>query len=219
MTELPSIGDPVVLRDAADLHYSSRVEDLLDGVIVVARPADLRAAIVYDSGYELDLIWTLATGIHVLPTRLGATSVDGVVRLWHLEITGRTWTEQRRDYVRVPLTGSVRIDPDENVPETAPRLLSGPLVGTFIDLSEVAAQVVVTLDPDVPPIRERTAVRCRFSLSAHDYDLRGSVIIVRPGAAIREQRLVVRFDISPTVGDALRKEVFALQLGMRRSNG
>lgn len=215
MIEIPSIGDPVVLRDEAGLHYASRVEDIGDETIVVARPADLRAALVYDIGLALELIWTVDTGIHVLPTELAATSVDRNIRLWHLAITGDGWAEQRRDYVRVPASGRIVIAPDGSGDDTDGE---EAIVGTLVDLSEVAVLVTVPVPPGDHTIRVGTAVRCRFALGVNEYDLRGTIIIVRATSTPRESRLVIRFLESRVTADALRKEIFAIQIARRRQS-
>lgn len=211
MIELPSIGTLVTLRDEAQLEYHSRVEDITDEAVVVARPADLRATLVYDPGLTLDLIWTLDSGIHVVPTELAGNSVDRNIRLWHLAVTGDGWTEQRRDYVRVPVSGRVVIngdDPDEQ---------AEAITGTLVDLSEVAMLASVPVTVDTPEIRIGTPVRCQFRLGVNDFDLRGTIIITRGNSVQRESRVVVRFRESRSTADALRKEVFAIQLARRRA--
>ena len=215
----PSIGDPVVLRDADGLVYSSRVEDVDDDMIAVARPADLRAALEYPEGMELELVWTLSTGIHVLPVELAGTSVDNHIRLWHLAVTGDGWSEQRRDYVRVPVVGRIALEPVDD--ETEPGLGAAvdadrTLHGQLVDLSEVATQCAMPVATDDPRIAVGTPVRCEFGVNGQSFDIRGTVAIVRIGASARDTRVVVRFDGSRAVADALRKQVFAIQIAMRR---
>jgi hypothetical protein len=208
MSDVPQIGDPIALRDSAGLIYGSRVEGIDDDEITVARPADLRAALVYDVGLELELVWTEATGIHVLPTELTGTAVDNHIRLWNLTVTGDAWTEQRRDYVRVPLAGRILLTPAEAPAE--------PIEATFVDLSEVAAQCSVDVPQDDPRIAEGRNVACRFAIDGDDFDVEGTIIIVRPGATARESRIVVRFAQSRAASDALRKHVFRIQIAIRR---
>lgn len=211
MSPAPQIGEPIALRDAGGLVYASRVEGIDDDEIAVARPADLRAALVYDIGLELDVIWTESTGIHVLPTQLTGTAVDNHIRLWKLTMTGEAWTEQRRNYVRVPLSGRVVLTPTQ--------LLEGagePIEATFIDLSEVAMQCGVALPRDDPRIAVGQNVVCRFTIAGEDFDVNGTVTIVRPGASARGSRIVVQFGPSRSASDALRKHVFRIQIAIRR---
>lgn len=212
MNRVPQIGDPIALRDAAGLVYASRVEGVDDGEIAVARPADLRAALVYDIGLALDLIWTEPSGIHVLPTQLSSTAVDNHIRLWKLTLTGEPWTEQRRNYVRVPLSGRVALTPTQPPQDGA----GEPIEATFIDLSEVAMQCGVDLPRDDPRIAVGRELACRFTIVDQDFDVAGAVIIVRAGAAARESRIVVQFEPSRAAADALRKQVFRIQIATRR---
>lgn len=219
MTSLPPIGAPVALRDADGGVYPSRMEGHDDGVITVARPSGLLASVTYRDGMSFDLTWTMATGVYVLPVILVGASTDGLVRLWHLESDGEVWAQQRRDYVRVPLAGLIRMTPilDEvrpGVPSPA-----GPDVefeGGLVDVSEVAAQCAVHLGPDDPRIAVGTQLQCRFSIADDDFDIVGVVAILRAGASASESRIVVRFGHSEAAASALRRHVFRVQLEMRR---
>lgn len=221
MNDLPRLGDPVALRDAGGLLYASRIEGIDDDEISVARPDDLRAALEYDLGMELEVVWTEASGIHVVPTTLAGMSTDNRVRLWQLTVTGDGWTEQRRDYVRVPLSGRIVLDGaagsagassspgDTEAPD-------GPIEATFVDLSEVAAQVRVELAPTDGRIAIGRAVSCRFAVGGDDFVVDGTIIISRAGTTAHESRLVVRFSPSRAASDALRKHVFRIQVERRR---
>lgn len=214
MGRLPSIGTPVILRDSAENEYLSRLEGFDETTAIVASPTETYPGIVYDLGLELDVAWTHESGIHVVPSRLVASSMERAVRLWHLELVGESHTEQRRDYVRVPLTGSVTIEP---VPTVDGGGLAGvQLAGAFIDLSEVALQAAVAVPDGWETIQPPVDVRCHFELGSNTYDLTGTIIIVRPGSSRKELRVVVRLDSSRAISDALRKEVFALQLARRK---
>lgn len=225
--DLPGIGDPIALRDPAGFYYASRVEGIDDDAITVARPADLKAGIVYDSGLALDLVWTQATGVHVLPTELAATSVERQVRLWHLDVVGDSYTEQRRDYVRVPVSGPIRV-------AVAPRLAGeaeSPSVedgaseglpadgiavdGTLVDVSEVATQCVLPVGLDDAFFTVGRRVRCQFGLGSADFDVAGRIVIRRPSDGIRQSRAVVRFD-DGSAADSIRREVFRIQVELRR---
>lgn len=226
MTTLPPLGGPVTLRDAGGFVYASRVEDVDESTVTVGRPADLRAALEYDLGLELAAIWTMPSGIHVLPTRLTSTSVDRYIRLWHLAITGAAWSEQRRDYVRVPLTGRIMLSKPRAVPASSDLAGLGPassgpgpeapIEGAFLDLSEVAALCSVPLDMRDPAISIGSTLRCQFMIIQDEFDIDAEVVVLRPGPAMREARVVLRFDASAAAADVLRKHVFRIQLEMRR---
>lgn len=224
MNDRPSIGEPVVLRDGDGLVYSSRVEDVGDDAIAIARPADLRAAIEYVDGMEFELVWTLASGIHVLPVVLDGSSVDNRIRLWHLAVAGEGWTEQRRDYVRVPASGRIVIeadDPDADL-STDDAAAADPawrIDGHLVDLSEVAAQCTLPVATDDERIRAGSAIRCRFGVNGVEFDLRGTIAVVRSGTGAKDTRVVILFTATRATSDALRKQVFAVQVAMRRDRG
>jgi hypothetical protein len=208
VTRAPRLGDPIELRDVRGEVYASRVEGLDDGRITAAEPLDLPAAGVDDRTGEWDVVWTEDTGVHCVPTRLDATSVDHHVRLWHLRVIGEGWTEQRRDYVRVPWSGRIVITPDGDVGD--------PYTATFVDLSEVAAQCLVELPRDDPRVAVGLAVSCAFAIADDDFVVDGGIIVVRPGGTSRQCRVVVKFAASRAQSDALRKNVFRIQLARRR---
>lgn len=217
MSHVPRLGDPVALRDPAGVLYASRIEGVDDDGISVARPADLRAALSYDIGLELELVWTEASGVHVLPTQLAAASVDNHVRLWHLTVTGEGWSEQRRDYVRVPLSGRIVITAAPGAGASGGTAEPPePIEASFLDLSEVAAQCGVGAARDDPRIAIGRAVTCQFAIEGDDFQIDGTIIIVRPGATARESHVVVRFAPSRAASDALRKHVFRIQVARRR---
>ncbi|MEO7127186.1 MAG: PilZ domain-containing protein [Nakamurella sp.] len=230
MSDQPEIGDPVTLRDSVGLLYVSRVEGIDDGTIAVARPADLRAALEYDIGMELEVVWTEGSGIHVLPTELAETSVERNIRLWHLSITGDGWTEQRRDYVRVPLTGKITITPADATVTAGPDARSdsengegnnagenGDVIeGRLIDFSEVAAQCSVNIGPHDRRLAVGRALRCEFTVGIEGFNIAAKIVIVRPGSTSHDSRVVLEFEHSRIASDALRKQVFQIQIGMRR---
>lgn len=225
MTSLPPIGAPIALHDEDGGLYPSRMEGNDDDALTVARPSGLFASVSYRDGMHFDLSWTMDTGIYVLPVVLVGTSTDGVVRLWHLEPTGEVWTQQRRDYVRVPLVGLIRmtpivdeVRPDSRTPAGLPEGadLDTEFEGGFVDLSEVAAQCSVHLSMRDPRIAVGTQLRCRFAIAGDDFDIVGAVAILRAGATPNESRIVVRFDHSEVAASALRRHVFRVQLEMRR---
>lgn len=228
MSDLPQIGDPVTLRDLRGFHYASRVEGMAEKSISVARPADLRASLEYDVGIELDLVWTEGSGIHVLPTELAGTSVEKRIRLWHLTVAGGGWTEQRRDYVRVPMAGRIVITTtDADGPASSRASIGddvgdcfgddvGAIEGRFIDLSEIAAQCFVDLPRDDSRLAVGRAMRCTFTVDREVFEIAAQIVIVRPGSTSRESRIVMLFEPSRTESDALRKQVFKIQVAMRR---
>lgn len=221
MTSLPSIGAPVSLRDADGGAYPSRLEGYDDAVITVARPSGLLASVAYQDGMSFDLTWTMETGVYVLPVTLVGTSTDGLVRLWHLEANGDIWAQQRRDYVRVPLSGLIRmtprpVDARPTTPSAEGVDTCSPFEGGLLDVSEVAARCVVPLGVDDPRATVGMRLQCRFTIGDDDFDIIGVVVIVRAGDSSNESRIVVRFEHSEAAASALRRHVFRIQLELRR---
>jgi len=109
MVDLPDVGDPVAIRDEQGRTYRSRVEDIDADIITVAQPVDLPVLEPFVEGDELLLTWTRAEGVAVLAAHLAATRTERTIRLWDLLPTGQSWTEQRREHVRVPAGGVVTV--------------------------------------------------------------------------------------------------------------
>lgn len=240
-TNIPRIGQPVVLRAPDGLSYASRVEDVDDNAVTAARPTNLRATIEYVEGLEFELVWTLPSGIHVLPVELAGERTEKQIRLWDLTITGDGWTEQRRDYVRVAVAGRITLTPltaldsgdlGSDNPDSdnldSDNLDPGfhnsgsnyaqpePIAGELVDISEVATQCRVPVPADDDRISIGTRLQCEFILNGTEFRHYGDIVVARPATSARQAIVVVKFDISKQAEDALRKEVFAAQLANRR---
>jgi c-di-GMP-binding flagellar brake protein YcgR len=213
MIELPEVGAPLVLREPDGGSYRSRLQDIDGDLLVVDLPADLPATQLFDEGAQFELTWTMATGVHVMPVELAGSRTERLLRLWELAIAGEPWTEQRRAHVRVPVTGAVTLAVAPETDAEAPE----PITGLLVDISEAAAQCQVSALSDDPRLAGDTAVTVRFTLRDEQFELPGVIYSSRaatqPGRAVA----VVQFHHSERQADALRKQVFAVQLEARRS--
>lgn len=224
---IPPIGEPVTVRDDDGIHYRSRVEDADGDNIVLARPTDLAAGVAYEEGMTFDLTWHRDSGIHVLPVELVDSYTEGTMRLWAFIVTGDGWTEQRRDYVRVPVSGRVVLTPEEDPDEVTQSDSAtpessdddaAPIEGQLIDVSEVAMQCSVVLPDSDPRVATGKVLNLRFAIGDDDFDIMGSVRIVRTLATTRDTRLVIQFAESEVISDAIRQHVFRIQLALRRQS-
>jgi len=210
----PNLNDPVVLRDHADREYRSRVEDLGDDLLVVARPHDLPADEPFDSGTELSVAWADADGgVKVLPTRILSAHTEGTLRLWSLVVTGPASAQQRRRFVRVPATGLVALRPADD--EKADLVK-----GNLIDVSEGAVRCTVGAGAADRFLTGDNQVVAEFRFGASDFAIPGRVEFLRPTAHPAQfEELVVVFDEPVADADALRKQVFAQQVRTLRARG
>jgi c-di-GMP-binding flagellar brake protein YcgR len=213
----PDINDPVVLRDHADREYRSRVEDLGEGLLVVARPHGLPADEPFDSGTELSVAWADARGgVTVLPTRILTAYAEGTLQLWSLIVTGPASVDQRRRFVRVTATGPVVLRPgaDDDTDET------DAVTGSLLDVSEGGVRCAVRAGAADAFLAGDSAVVAEFRLGAADFAVPGRVEFLRPTTHPTEvEELVVVFDEPVADADALRKQVFAQELRTLRTRG
>lgn len=199
----PDVNDPIVLRDHADREYPSRVEDLGEGLLVVARPHDLPADEEFGRGTDLNVVWADDDGVvTLLPTRLMAAHAEGPLPLWSLAVTGPAVREQRRRFVRVAASGPVtfRSPTDQNK----------AVIGTLVDVSEGAVRCTVGAGAADGFMGAENEVIAEFRFGTADFAAPGRVEFLRPTKHPAElEELVVIFD--EKVADALRKQVFAQQ--------
>lgn len=227
MVELPEVGDPVAIRDEDGRTYRSRVEDIDADVITVAQPVDLPVLEPFVEGDELLLTWTRAEGVAVLAAHLAATRTERTIRLWDLLPTGQAWTEQRREHVRVPVGGAVTVqvvaETDRTDGEDAAKDSDGdpeppqPLKGQLVDISEAALRCALTPGQGDEALVEGIAVITRFAVRDGEFEIPGVIYRRQEGERPEPTRLIIRFEHSERVADALRKQVFAVQLELRRS--
>jgi hypothetical protein len=210
----PNVNDPVVLRDHADREYRSRVEDLGDGLLVVAQPYDLPADEAFDTGTELSVTWAdSGGGLTVLPTRLLAAHAEGTLRLWSLVVTGPAFTEQRRRFVRAAAAGHVAL-------RSAGSNETDAVTGSLIDVSEGAVRCAVGAGAADGFLAGRNEVIAEFRFGTVDFAVPGRVDFLRPTAHPAEfEELVVVFDEPVADADALRKQIFAQQVRTLRARG
>lgn len=207
----PNVNDPVVLRDHADREYPSRVEDLGEGLLVVARPLDLPADEAFGRGTPMSVVWADDDGlVTLLPTRIMATHAEGTLPLWSLAVTGPAVREQRRRFVRVAASGPVTFRSADDETKV--------VTGSLVDVSEGAVRCTVGAGAADGFLAGSNEVIAEFRFGKVDFAAPGRVEFLRPTKHPAEfEELVVLFD--EQVADALRKQVFAQQTKTLRTRG
>lgn len=214
MEQRPKVYDPVVLRDQAGRQYASRVENLGEGLVVVAHPPALADEEAFLNGTELGVAWAESDDVvTVLPTQILATHAEGALQLWSLVVTGPAVMEQRRQVERVDATGPVVLrSPGGN--ETA------AVTGSLIDISEKAVRCSVATGSADAFLSDRNEVIAEFSVGTANFSVPGRVEFARATKhPTRFEELVVLFDEPVADVDALRKHIFAQEVRAPRAPG
>jgi c-di-GMP-binding flagellar brake protein YcgR len=205
----PGIDDLVVLRDAADREYATRVDDLGQGLVVVVRPHDLPAGEAFGNGTALTVSWADENGdITLLPTKILAAHGDDSVPLWSLVVTGPAEMAQRRRFERVEVEGEVVLRPVDGGEDDA-------VPGNLVDVSEGALRCAVETGTADRFLGAQNAVVAEFSLGTADFAVPGRVEFIRATKRPTEvEDLVVLFD--EPVADAVRLRKQLLAEGVRK---
>lgn len=215
MTVLPSMHELVTLRDKDQRQFRTRIEGVDDNALTVARPRDLPAEHEFILGADLQVAWNRPNGVEVVPARITEISREESLGLWHLEVTGEGWREQRRAFVRVPITGKVRMSwaavrPDET--EATPLEANA----TMSDVSEAGLRCQLAARP-LPGLEQNDVrVTVDFDVDQNPFHLSGSVLHIRPHAKLTAVlEVVVLFSQAGRQADTLRKLVYERQLSDR----
>lgn len=207
MEQRLKVNDPVVLRDSAGRQYASRVENLGEGLVVVAQPAALPDEEAFLNGTELSVAWAESDDVvTVLPTRILATHGEGASRAWSLIVTGPALVEQRRRVERVAATGPVVLR-SSGGSETA------AVTGSLVDISEKAVRCYVRAGSADGFLSDRNEVVAEFRVGTENFAVPGRVEFVRATKHPTQfEELVVLFDEPVADVDALRKHLFAQEV-------
>jgi c-di-GMP-binding flagellar brake protein YcgR len=200
----PEVHDPVVLRDQAGGQHASHVENVGEGLVVVAQPPALAEDDAFARGTELSVAWADSEdAVIVLPTKILAIHGEAELRLWSLAVTGPAVMEQRRRVERVEATGPVVL--------RAPGGKKAAAVNaSLVDISETAARCSVATGSADAFLSDRNDVIAEFSVGNEDFLVPGRVEFARATKHPTQfEELVVLFDEPVADVDALRKQIFA----------
>jgi hypothetical protein len=177
MTDVPSDGTAVVLRNQQGSAYRSQVVRSQPGMLFLQPPADLPATGAALPGTRLLVTWPNSNSLWVLPVMLLGTSPTDQAGLLPAQIQGTAWREERRQYARANLDATVAIvyDGGQGQPIEA--------AGELIDLSEAALRGVVP--PEHQALcRPRLPVLARVLMPGDCFEMAGYVLLGKPAARL-----------------------------------
>ena len=177
MTDVPSDGTAVVLRDQQGRAYRSQVVRAQPGMLFLQLPTDLPATGAAAPGTRLLVTWPNSNSLWVLPVMLLGTSPTDAAGLLPAQIQGSAWREERRQYARAVLDATVTIvyDGGQGQPTEA--------AGELIDLSEAALRAVVP--PEHQALcRPRLPVLAQVTMPGDGFEMAGYVLLGKPAARL-----------------------------------
>ena len=205
--QLPQVHDPVILRDPADRQYASRVENLGEGLVVVAQPTGLSEDQGFGQGTEVSVVWAEGVDVvAVLPTRILMAHTQGPLKLWSLAVIGSASLEQRRRAERVAANGAVTLRAPKGV-------ATAPVPGKLVDISERALRCTVRAGSADGFLGSHNQVITEFGLGTTGFAIPGRVEFARATKQPTQwEDLVVLFDQPVAKADTLRKHLFTQEL-------
>jgi hypothetical protein len=212
VTTTPQVHCLVTLTDLQGRQFRSRIEDVGDGTLVLARPLDLPVEHDFGIGAPVLLSWPDRTGIVTANTELVESQLPGRLGLWLVRVLEPYRIQQRRQFVRVPVHGQALV----NFPDAESGTLGGaPLTARLMHVSEAALRCALPQD-DADGISLQDQAVVEFSFGASRFHLDAHVLKLEPAA--REKavvELVLAFQIDENEAATLRRLVFAEQLRLR----
>ncbi|HJQ02974.1 MAG TPA: PilZ domain-containing protein [Jatrophihabitans sp.] len=211
MSTTPRVNCLVTLTDELGRQFRSRIEDMGDETLVLARPLDLPVEHAFGVGAPVSLSWPDRAGVVTVDTELVESQLPGRLGCWLVRVLGPYRVQQRRQFVRVPVAGVAQLrflDADSGRPQD-------PVTARLIRLSEAAVRCVVSLD-DATGISLEDLLVVSFTMGSSRFALDASVLKLEP--ATRDKavvELVLAFRIEENQAAALRRLVFAEQLRLR----
>lgn len=207
----PQVHCLVTLTDQLGRQYRSRIEDVGDGLLVLARPLDLPVEHEFGVGAPVLVSWSDPAGIVEADTELLDSQLPGRLGCWLVRELGPYRIQQRRQFVRVPVPGLARI----SVLAARSGQPGPPLTARLVTLSEAAVRCALPAEQALG-IGLGDPVSVEFALSGNEFELAASVLKLQP--ARHEDRvleLVLLFELDESTAAELRRLVFAEQLRQR----
>jgi len=209
---MPEVHRLVTIADEDDHEFCSRIEDVADGVLVLARPLTLPLEHQFDIGRPLLASWPDPEGLTVAVTKLIGTRARGPVGLWVTEIE-ELYRQQRRQFVRVPALGPIELvaaggEPGAPFPHVA---------GHLVDVSEAALRCALQAT-DAEAVAGAAHLLASFVLDGDRFTLPATIVRAEPSR--RDEQVlecVLAFQIDDRDAAELRRQVFSEQLRIRRA--
>ncbi len=202
---LPQAGDRVALRDEDGGEHRSSVHAAAPESLTVLRPTALAPGVPLLKGAELVVSWASGeNAVSKVRARIAAIRYDGDLLLWDLALLDEPWSEQRRRWARVELTGPITVT---EVVDEVRSLPAGTEYGELLDISEVALRCVISAGA-IWASRRNAQVRLSFALLDEVLELNGRVLTSRiPGGMPSRREVVAQFEPAPEQAEALRRYV------------
>jgi hypothetical protein len=214
---LPEIHHLVTIRDSNGRESLSRVEDVQDGVLVLARPLDLLVEHEFGIGETVLVSWPADSGVTTATTELLESRLHGRLGLWIVQVIGPLRVEQRRRFVRVPAAGAIQltITDDGKDGEPAERVENPQITGQLCSVSEGALRCVIA-HAEAAPLAARVTLEARFEFGKQDFCLPALVLRAEPSHRDRNLiEVILLLQIDEDGAATLRRTVFAEQLRIR----
>jgi hypothetical protein len=209
---MPEVHRLVTIADEDGHEFCSRIEDVADGMLVLARPLTLPLEHRFDIGRPLLVSWPDPEGLTVAVAKLIGTRARGPLGLWVTEVE-ELYRQQRRQFVRVPALGPIELvatgdEPGAPFPHVA---------GHLVDLSEAALRCVLQA-VDAEAVADAPNLLVSFALENDRFTLPATMLRAEPSR--RDERVrecVLTFRIDDREAGELRRQVFLEQLRIRRA--
>lgn len=200
--DLPAVNTRVDVQGHWERWVPSRVEDIGDGVLLLAAPATIDDEIRPSPGDPVDIQWLTDRGVAQVRAVVEHVDLDSALRVWRVRLTSEPVTHQRRRYVRAEVVLPVVVE--RTVEDATERVEA-----TTVDISEGGMQVV-TRPPDLLPTSSVVVVH--VTVEGVAMRLTGDVLQSRERPE-GGHSVVVRFlDVRPGDADRIRRFAFASQV-------
>ncbi len=202
----------MTITDFDGREYCSRVEDVADGMLTLARPLTLPVEHQFAIGQPLLVSWPDPDGLTLATVTLVETRLREHLGLW-LTAVEDLRRQQRRQFVRVPALGPIELvatggEPGRPFPHVA---------GQLLDVSEAALRCALRAT-DAEAVADGSELLASFPLAEARFTVPARML--RTEASRRDDGLtecVLAFDIGERESAELRRLVFAEQLRLRRA--
>ncbi len=210
---MPEVHRLVTIADSEGREYCSRIEDVGEALLVLARPLTLPVGHEFEIGRQLFVSWPDPDGLTLATVTLVHTRIREHLGLWVTRVED-LHRQQRRQFVRAPALGPIELAATGGEPG-AP---FAHVAGQLLDLSEAALRCALA-DADAEAVADAPALLASFTLAGNRFTIPATVLRVeatRRDDTVRQ--CVLTFDIDEREAAELRRRVFQEQLRARQGS-
>lgn len=208
---MPAIHRLVTITDQDGREYPSRVEDVGDGMLTLARPLSLPLEHEFQLGQSLLASWPDPDGLTAATVRLTGTRMREHLGLWVTAVE-ELHRRQRRKFVRVPALGPIEL---MTIGGEAGQPFAH-VAGHLLDVSEAGLRCALRTS-DAEALAGAPGLLASFALAETRFTVPAATL--RTEASRKDDQLtecVLTFEIDEREAAELRRMVFAEQLRLRR---